>query len=840
MGVMQSQPPPWQPPASFGEYRLVRLLGRGAMGEVYVAHDTQLDRLVAVKFIAGVAPDEAQRERFRTEARAIARVQHPNVVDIHRVGEVQGRPYLVSEWVRGESLDRLPRPQPWPRVLSLAVGLVRGLEAAHRRGVLHRDIKPANVMVTEDGEVKLLDFGVAKLLDGAGGSSRAAGGGRRGTGGDTVDLARTATVDAPAAQGDSSDAQPATGRIGTPLYMAPEVWRGEPATALSDVYSLGVLLYELCSGQAPHAARDMEALREAVQHQPLVPLARVAPEVDADFAAAIDRCLAREPSERFPSAGALREALEALQGRGRPRAPAPGGWRPGWMLAMLLVPLTAAGVYGAVELRRAWALERDVARALAAAEEALARGRGQGTRVEALRSRAFGLYDAARFHDAEPVWAEALELGAEEGRSYEEATRVLDAALLRDGGRPGLRLRLAEVLHQRLLLAERERQPRAREELLRRLAEVDDTGEYRRRLAEPARLSLESEPAGAEVWVEEAVEAQGRLRWSEPRRLGTTPLRDAALPAGSYRLGFRRADRPVVYHPVLLARGERFEARVPLPASVPEGYAYVPPGRFLYGSGDDEAIRRTVVVTRPLHTVSTGGFLIARHEVTYADWLAFLRELPPAERRLRRPRGTNYFGTLELTEGADGTWTFLLEHEGHAYRVKEGERLRYLDRERRAEQDWLRFPVASISWEDARAYVAWLHRTGRLPGARLCNEREWERAARGADGRDYPHGNRLEPDDANFDATYGRKPRAFGPDEVGSHPASDSPFGVADLSGNVWEWMVTAVGEERVAYGGGSFYQDALTARALNHGLGEPLTRVPFNGMRVCAKAPEP
>src|SRR5262245_16135298 len=104
---------PWQPPKTFDEYRLLRLLGGGAMGEVYLAQDTLLDRPVAVKFIASLAPDEAQRERFRTEARAIARVQHPNVVDIYRVGEVQRHPYLVSEFLRGESLDRLEKPLPW-------------------------------------------------------------------------------------------------------------------------------------------------------------------------------------------------------------------------------------------------------------------------------------------------------------------------------------------------------------------------------------------------------------------------------------------------------------------------------------------------------------------------------------------------------------------------------------------------------------------------------------------------------------------------------------------------------------------------------------------------------
>src|SRR6202022_2636026 len=107
-----------------------------------------------------------------------------------------------------------------------------------------------------------------------------------------------------------------------------------------------------------------------------------------------------------------------------------------------------------------------------------------------------------------------------------------------------------------------------------------------------------------------------------------------------------------------------------------------------------------------------------------------------------------------------------------------------LQRNRRAEQDWLRFPVAAISLEDAQAYLGWLDRSGRLPGARLCDEYEWERAARGADDRRFAHGDTLSPEDANFDETYDRK--GFGPDEVGTHPASTSPFGVRDLVGNVW------------------------------------------------------
>jgi formylglycine-generating enzyme required for sulfatase activity len=236
-----------------------------------------------------------------------------------------------------------------------------------------------------------------------------------------------------------------------------------------------------------------------------------------------------------------------------------------------------------------------------------------------------------------------------------------------------------------------------------------------------------------------------------------------------------------------------------------------------------------------LHEVETGAYLIARSEVTFADWMAFLEALPPAERAARMPGSRRAINLLQLEQVPGGRWRLTLRPSAADYTALDGEPIRYGKRERRAVQDWRRFPVAAVSFEDAVAYAAWLNRTGRMPGARLCTEREWERAARGADGRRYPSGDWLAPDDANYDVTYGREPLGYGPDEVGSHPRSRSPFGVDDLAGNVWEWTLSDEDPNTPTARGGSWYHSDLTAHVANHDRVEPTLREPLVGLRLCA-----
>jgi formylglycine-generating enzyme required for sulfatase activity len=190
---------------------------------------------------------------------------------------------------------------------------------------------------------------------------------------------------------------------------------------------------------------------------------------------------------------------------------------------------------------------------------------------------------------------------------------------------------------------------------------------------------------------------------------------------------------------------------------------------------------------------------------------------------------------LELKETADGKYKILLKIRDTELTASEGEILAIPTRPVRARQDWLQFPVGGVSFEDATAYAGWLSSSGQLPGARICTEQEWERATRGADDRIYPHGDRLEPEDANFDETYGKVPASFGPDVVGSHPLSRSPFGVDDLAGNHFEWTLSTLSKDEPVVRSSSYLQDSLTQYSINRNLLDPTTKLADVGIRICA-----
>lgn len=282
-------------PANIGEYRLVDRIGQGAMGSIYLARDTLLERDVALKVLTAKQLIGDERALFLREARALARVSNPHVVMVYRVGEFEGQAYLVTELVQGQSLEDMPKPIPWQRALAFGIGIARGLAAAHRKSVLHRDVKPANVMVSVDGDVKVVDFGLAKLV------------------GDTELTLRA--VEAPEGLRGRWSRVSKTGEfVGTPLYMAPEVLHGVIASEQSDIYSVGALLYELVTGIAPRDLLPESApLANWIEFDPTPLHGQDGLTIEKRFSQIVQRCLARLPAERFGTAEALAEALETVQ-----------------------------------------------------------------------------------------------------------------------------------------------------------------------------------------------------------------------------------------------------------------------------------------------------------------------------------------------------------------------------------------------------------------------------------------------------------------------------------------------------------------------------------------------
>ena len=322
-----------------GHYRIDGTIGRGGMGTVYRATDTRLEREVAIKVLpAEVTADVERRQRFRQEALLAAAFNHPNIATVHDVGEQERVTFIVMELVRGESLRRLIGCQPLDigRAIDIATGIAAGLARAHREGVLHRDLKPDNVVLTDDGVPKILDFGLGKLI------------------GDVDPQDGGPLAEAPTATVQSSPYLTRAGQvIGTLAYMSPEQVHGRPVDARSDVFSFGVLLYEILSGTRPFAGESNLDTATAILRDDPAPLDELRRDVPSGLRAVVARCLEKAPERRFASGQELHDALLALK-RGL-ETPAAGLGsllrRPAVLAAfVLLVVLIGAGV--------AWLLHR--------------------------------------------------------------------------------------------------------------------------------------------------------------------------------------------------------------------------------------------------------------------------------------------------------------------------------------------------------------------------------------------------------------------------------------------------------------------------------------------------
>src|SRR5262245_14748313 len=277
------------PGKQLGPYQILAAIGSGAVGDVYRARDSRLDRDVAIKVLPReLAADAGRRERFEREARAASALDHPNVVAVHDAGWHEGTPFMVTELLEGQTLaERLAQgPITVRKSLEYLVQAARGMAAAHARGIVHRDLKPSNLFLTSQGQLKILDFGVAKL---ARGSDAVAGDERGGT---TPGLA-----------------------VGTVDYMSPEQVRGARVDARSDQFGLGCVLYELLAGEPPfRRSTAAETMAAVLQDEP-VPVERANPRVPRPVAWIVERCLAKDPGDRYGATQDLARDLELALGR---------------------------------------------------------------------------------------------------------------------------------------------------------------------------------------------------------------------------------------------------------------------------------------------------------------------------------------------------------------------------------------------------------------------------------------------------------------------------------------------------------------------------------------------
>jgi WD40 repeat protein len=379
--------------ATIPGYEILGVLGRGGMGVVYLAGQTKLKRLVALKMIlAGANAGPQELERFRLEAEAIARLQHPNVVQIYEVGEYEGKAYFSLEFVDGGSLRNTLTGTPLParEAARLVETLARAMHAAHQLGVIHRDLKPANVLLTNGGVPKITDFGLAK-------------------------------------QRGQDSGQTHTGQImGTPSYMAPEQAAGNVKTigAAADIYALGAILYELLTGRPPFKAASVLDTLEQVRTQEPVPPSQLQPKTPRDLETICLKCLQKEPAKRYDSAASLADDLQRFLG-GEPIKARPVGrierlarWcrrRPLVAALLALLMLSLFGGLGGVTWK--W-LEANDLRDLANANARQAAAEKQAALRQAYRARLAAATAALVAHDVADATRQ-LDAAPEELRGWE-------------------------------------------------------------------------------------------------------------------------------------------------------------------------------------------------------------------------------------------------------------------------------------------------------------------------------------------------------------------------------------------------------------------------------------
>jgi len=813
-----------------GKYHILDEIGHGGFGVVYKAHDPGLDRIVALKVLAPYLRDDPGFvTQFHREAQLVARLDHPHIVTVYDVGEYQGQHFIAMQYVEGQPLDRrLSRGQPWPleQMLPLAEQVAGALDYAHAQGVLHLDLKPGNILLADDGRAWLTDFGLGRAV--------------------------------------GSASQPASVMAGgTAAYLSPEqadLEEPRPITPLADIYAFGVVLYQLCTGRVPFEGNPIAVANAHVNQQPPRPtllndgLSQAVEEV-------LLRALAKSPQARFPDAANLVEALaEAIR---------TGEVRPSVARIITTEPLVL-GDFRVRSLRElaqacdgAWeeAVERlydgslekwlTKARILGAAAEAERICKARSKEQE--REREIGLEEFLLWtgYVTEPVLGvkpETLDFGAEEkGYGY----RLIAVLTLQNAGRGLLWGEVTPLVpwiavpedtrfwvrpgerHEVLVEAELDALPSGRTEVAEAVAVRTQVGEER--------VGARIEAWGPQVHLDPSELDFGEIKGSEELvRLLTVANQGRGALVGTARsdvpwltvtpesfrctAGRRQvlqvrveparlpAVRRALEIPIILETNEGV-LRVPVRAMNPRAIdvhvlepelVHVPAGLFTMGSDE-------INEAKPVHTVNLPEYWIGKYPVTNEEYAVFVRATGHPAPYVGESWAQPY------------NW-----QENNPPRGKE------------------KHPVVLVSWHDAVAYCRWLSEMTGKP-YRLPTEAEWEKAARGTDGRRYPWGNNWDAKRCNT-----QEAKAGGTTPVGQYPQGASPYGALDMAGNVWEWCSSLHqsypywaddGREDMAASGprvlrgGAWDGDRGGARCADRSGNYPVDRNYYVGFRCCAVA---
>jgi formylglycine-generating enzyme required for sulfatase activity len=740
-----SEPPPAldsEPTSLHGaaeRYSPGELLGRGGIGVVTAALDRDTGRVVALKRLSTASQSDPRVTReFLEEARVTAQLEHPNIVPVYDVGVLRdGQPFYTMRVIKRRSLsDVLYRDELrpyWPLARLLGVFLQVTRALAYAHS---RGVLHRDI---KPENVLLGDFGEVYVADWG------------------IAKVQPASVIHKAAEEAGASYRTSSSTRGTVGYIAPEVLRGEADKIdhRADLFALGVVLYEILTGRHPfHAPTGPGMMLATCQTHPRLPREIVAscPLLLEDLCLAL---IAKDPKDRPASAdevaAAIETFLEGAKEKERRREEA---------LSLCQRAREPVGRFRSLEAEHVRLAEQ--------ARETLKSVKGWEP-VERKR----------------PGWTleqRAAEAERDAGRALAEAIELYTKAIGYDAECADAHRGLADLYWSRARLAEQERRPAAQVYYEALVTDHDVGGTYAELLKEDARLSLRSNPAGAHVIAQRYYERDHVLVPGEERYLGRTPLEEARLEPGSYLVTLKGTGYRDVRYPVLLGRGGHHAGEINLyrDDEIGEGFVYVPGGAAIFG-GDPDAYDPL-----PRQELVVPDFAIARFPVTMREYCAFLDHLDAArpgaaDERAHQGREDD----PPVRRGKDGKWEpdpsniegearklFPIE-DGHLWNV----------------------PANTIDWFDAVAYCAW---RSEVDGAtvRLATEVEWEKAARGVDGRLYPWGDRFDP---VFCLT--RESRSFvvQPEPVGTFATDESPYGARDMAGGMREWVADIYGEKTAA-----------------------------------------